>query len=112
MIYSRPVRIILGILCFALIFWYLSRWYNNSVMSFSVGAAQVSESAEPDAAEPDAAAVPEEAETPAEPEPTPTPEPERPEVLKAAELGLPAPPEIDISQWQYVLVNGDHPLEP
>ena len=112
MIYSRPVRIILGILCFALIFWYLSRWYNNSVMSFSVGAAQVSESAEPDAAEPDAAAVPEEAETPAEPEPTPTPEPERPEVLKAAELGLPAPPEIDISQWQYVLVNGDHPLDP
>ena len=111
MIYSRPVRIILGILCFALIFWYLSRWYNNSVMSFSVGAAQVSESAEPEAAA-DVAAVPEEAETPAEPEPTPTPEPERPEVLKAAELGLPAPPEIDISQWQYVLVNGDHPIEP
>ncbi|MDO5458108.1 MAG: M15 family metallopeptidase [Eubacteriales bacterium] len=112
MIYSRPVRIILGILCFALIFWYLSRWYNNSVMSFSVGAAQVSESAEPEAAAADAAAVPEEAEAPAEPEPTPTPEPERPEVLKAAELGLPAPPEIDISQWQYVLVNGDHPLDP
>ena len=112
MIYSRPVRIILGILCFALIFWYLSRWYNNSVMSYSVGAPQVSESAEPEAAAEDAAAAPEEAETPAEPEPTPTPEPERPEVLKAAELGLPEPPEIDISQWQYVLVNGDHPLDP
>ena len=74
MIYSRPVRIILGILCFALIFWYLSRWYNNSVMSFSVGAPEVTESAEPETAA-DAAAVPEEAEAPAEPEPTPTPEP-------------------------------------
>jgi D-alanyl-D-alanine carboxypeptidase len=45
------------------------------------------------------------------PAPTPTPPP-RPEELKAAALGLPSPPAIDISQWQYVLVNGDHPIEP
>ena len=112
--YSRPVRIILGILCFAALFWYLHRWYNNSVMSYSVGAATVSENAEPeDAAEaPEAAEAPAEAEAAAEPEPTPEPEPERPEVAKAAELGLPEPPKIDINEWQYVLVNGDHPLDP
>ena len=32
--------------------------------------------------------------------------------LKAQEKGLPAPPEIDINEWQYILVNGDNPLDP
>ena len=112
--YSRPVRIILGILCFAALFWYLHRWYNNSVMSYSVGTVAASESAGPEAAAeaPEAAEAPAETEAAAEPEPTPEPEPERPEVAKAAELGLPEPPKIDINEWQYVLVNGDHPLDP
>ena len=44
--------------------------------------------------------------------PSPTSAPTRPEELKAASLGLPAPPAINIHDWQYVLVNGDHPIEP
>ena len=112
MTYSRPVRIILGLIIFALLFWYEYTWYHNSVMSYSLNtpaAAQSAAQEEEAAAESEEAAVTEEA---AEPEPTPTPEPERPEVTRAAELGLPAPPEIDINEWQYVLVNGDHPLDP
>ena len=38
-------------------------------------------------------------------------DPESPEG-RAAALGLPAPPDIDINQWQYVLVNAATPLEP
>ena len=34
--YSRSVRIILGILCLALLFWVTDRWYNNSVMSYDI----------------------------------------------------------------------------
>lgn len=41
--------------------------------------------------------------------PEPTPEPGSPEA-KAAGLGLPAPPDIDITSWEYVLVNGDHSI--
>ena len=59
--YNRPVRIILGILCFALLFWYLHRWYNNSVMSYSVGAPAVSASAGPEDTQADAAEAPAEA---------------------------------------------------
>ena len=54
------------------------------------------------------------AETPV-PTPVPTPEPtEDPNspAARAAALGLPAPPEIDITDWQYLLVNAAHPLEP
>ena len=47
----------------------------------------------------------------AEPTPEPTPAPTAAE-LKASSLGLPTPPDIDITQFQYVLVNGDHPLDP
>ena len=50
-------------------------------------------------------------ELPPEPVEETMPEPSAAE-LKAASRGLPAPPEIDITQWQYVLVNGEHPLDP
>ncbi len=43
------------------------------------------------------------------PTPEPTPDPESPEA-KAAALGLPAPPEIDIQSWEFTLVNGDHSI--
>ena len=57
------------------------------------------------------------AETPTEPtaEPEPTVDPDSPygkALANAAALGLPQPPEIDVTEWQYVLVNGDHPLDP
>ena len=46
-----------------------------------------------------------------EPTPEPTVDPNSP-AARAAALGLPAPPEIDITEWQYMLVNASHPLDP
>ena len=50
----------------------------------------------------------------ATPEPTPTeeptPDPDSP-AGRAAALGLPAPPDIDIDSWEYTLVNGDHSID-
>ena len=47
------------------------------------------------------------------PEPTPTeeptPDPESP-AGRAAVLGLPAPPDIDIESWEFTLVNGTHSI--
>lgn len=49
-----------------------------------------------------------ETEAPAEPEPTATPEP-TPEAdspaARAAALGLPAPPDVDITSWEFILAN-------
>ncbi len=111
--YSRPVRIVLGILILVLFFLYQRNWFQNSVYfgqpaaepAGSAPAVQTEEAEQP-AAEP-------ENETAAEVEVPATPEPTlRPEEEKAARLGLPSPPEIDLTQFQYVLVNGDHPLDP
>ena len=33
-------------------------------------------------------------------------------LANAAALGLPEPPDIDITEWQYLLVNASHPLDP
>ena len=53
------------------------------------------------------------AQTAATPEPTVDPaSPYGQALANAAAQGLPTPPDIDIHQWQYVLVNGDHPLDP
>lgn len=46
-----------------------------------------------------------------EPTPVPTVDPNSP-AGRAAARGLPAPPEIDVTQLQYVLVNGEHPMDP
>ena len=46
---------------------------------------------------------------PVETPPEPTPLPNTPE-SRAAAKGLPAPPNIDIDSWEYVLVNADNPL--
>ena len=113
--YSRPVRIVLGILIFAALFWYEGMWYQNSVMSGDIGKKEPTvstASAKSDAGtqEPAAETVSEanvDIQTPATPEPT-----LRPEEKKAAALGLPSPPEIDVTEFRYVLVNGDHPLDP
>lgn len=42
--------------------------------------------------------------------PEPTPLPDTP-AGRAAALGLSAPPQIDISSWEYMLVNGDHSID-
>ena len=112
--FSRPVRLIFGVLILVLFGWYMARWMSVGVMSNDVGKPQSA----PVAAAPAVEAAPAvtAVEVPvvtAEPTPTPTPTPPpRPEELKAAALGLPAPPAININDWQYVLVNGDHPIEP
>ena len=56
MTYSRPVRIILGLIIFALLFWYEYTWYHNSVMSYSLNTPAAAQSA---AQEEEAAAEPE-----------------------------------------------------
>ena len=72
-----------------------------------IAATPVPESEAP-AATPIAAAEPTPAPT-AEPTPEPTVDPESP-AGRAAALGLPAPPDIDVTSWEYVLVNGDHSI--
>lgn len=55
---------------------------------------------------------PDEAEQPAPeatPEPTPEPDPNSPQA-KAAALGLPTPPDVDTSSWEFMLVNGDNSI--
>ena len=59
-----------------------------------------------DTSEPPAETVVPAVETPPEPTPLPT----TPEG-RAAAMGLPAPPEIDVTSWEYVLVNGEHSIE-
>ncbi len=44
-----------------------------------------------------------------EPVPEPTPLPDTPEG-RAAARGLPAPPDVDINSWEFMLVNADNPL--
>ena len=95
--FSRPVRLIFGVLILVLFGWYMARWMSVGVMSNDVGKPQSA----PVAAAPAVEAAPAvtAVEVPvvtAEPTPTPTPTPPpRPEELKAAALGLPSPPAID-----------------
>ncbi len=42
--------------------------------------------------------------------PSPTPLPNTP-AARAAALGLPAPPDIDITSWEFLLVNGDNSID-
>ena len=46
---------------------------------------------------------------PAEETPEPTLDPNSP-AARAAALGLPAPPEIDVNSWEFMLANGDHSI--
>ena len=105
--YSRPVRLILGILILAFFAFYMYRWMTTAVMSNDVGQERPQVTAtDMEPAEQQTAP----AEAVAAPEPTPEPTP-RPEELKAAELGLPAPPEVDLYSWELMLVNAKHPIE-
>lgn len=53
--------------------------------------------------------APAEQEVEVEPTPEPTVDPNSP-AGRAAELGLPTPPDIDITSWEYVLVNGNNSI--
>ena len=41
--YSRPVRLILGIIILIAFGWYMAKWFSGAVMSNEVGQAQPSE---------------------------------------------------------------------
>ncbi len=118
--YSRPVRLVLGIIILIAFGWYMAKWMSNGVMSNDVGKPQMypaytfpASAAEQNSQPAEFLPAPA-AEPAAEPAPTPAPTPEptpRPEELKAAELGLPAPPEIEVHSWELMLVNAQHPIE-
>ena len=123
--YSRPVRVVLGIIILILFGWYMARWITNGVMSNDVGKvnnaapapAPVSEPVQPTQSDVGTAAVAVEAVPdaaqmqPQAAEPTPAPVPTvRPEEQRAAELGLPTPPVVDLNTWELLLVNAKHPI--
>lgn len=96
---SRAARIVWGILALILFCAYAYLRASNSPHSNDLG-----EPTPP----PISMAEPAPVEETPEPTPTPTPEPtldpNSPEG-RADALGLPAPPEIDINSWEYILVN-------
>ena len=74
----------------------------------------VEEASEPEQSEAEDVQVPDgeaEAEQTPEPSAEPTVDPDSP-AGRAAALSLPAPPDIDINEWQYLLVNANTPLDP
>ena len=139
---NRIVRVILGLLCLAIFFGYALIRASYSPMSgdFTGGdwatylrenyglnpdgtpvEGYVPAPTEQPQTAPAEEALPAEAasieavpvETVATPEPTVDPfSPYGQALANAAAQGLPTPPNVDISQWQYVLVNGEHPLNP
>ncbi len=129
--YGRPARIILGIMIIAVFIGYQRLRLRDCVMSGDLGASnrnsevfssqEIQELPQQEYGLPDDMQQSEETavEQAAEPEPVPEPEPEptfSPQVQMAMDnaemMGLPVPPNINIEDWQYVLVNGDHPIDP
>ncbi len=122
--YSRPVRILGCILVLAALVWYWHMRVETGVYITGDGQVvqrqvqQTQQAVSAPASQPESTPVPEQTEaTPAATEATPEPEPTLSPMMQlatdnAAAKGLPAPPDIDITEWQYVLVNGDHPLDP
>ena len=83
----------------------------EAAWSASAAPLEIAATPAPEAA-PEAAPV-----APAEPTPEPTPDPTPEPTVdpespagRAAALGLPAPPDIDVTSWEYTLVNGDHSI--
>ena len=135
---NRLVRVILGLLCLAIFLgyafllgavspksgdftggdWasYLRENYGLNPDGTPIEQTEPAQEAQPAAVEPAPEEAPVEAapvQTAATPEPTVDPaSPYGQALANAAAQGLPTPPDIDISQWQYVLVNGEHPLNP
>lgn len=131
---NRIVRILLGLFVLAIFLFYsyvrasytpksedlfhgdIAQYIREHPEYSYADTVQQAESAEP-AAQPERPA-PEAAETAAviptvEPEPEPTVDPASPyglALVNAAARGLPTPPDVDVSSWEFVLVNGDHSI--
>ena len=103
---NRAGRVVVAILALLMLAAYSYRKVSVSPHSSDYGV---------EAAPVETAPLPAETASPAEPEPTvePTPEPTldpNSPAGRALAKGLPAPPEIDVNSWEFVLVNADHPL--
>lgn len=114
---SRGFRIFFGLIVLAIfgvyVFFHLSTTPRSSDMNAMIAARGDSPVQTPPtvATEPPMEEHPEPtAEATPEPIPEPTLDPNSPEG-RAAALGLPAPPEIDINSWEYVLVNATHVID-
>ena len=114
---SRGVRIVFGLVVLA-IFGVLTYFHLSVTPTSSQVDAMLATANRPAQTVPSAQPEPLTAESPepsAEPTPEPTPEPTldpNSPAGRAAALGLPAPPEIDITSWEYVLVNATHEIGP
>ncbi len=108
---SRGVRIAFAVLILLVFGFYLYVHVAEGPFSDDAGTFHIRNQ------EPSAPAAEPEEELPIEtPEPTPTPtptptiDPNSP-VGKAAALGLPKPPDIDITSWEFLMANPDHSIE-
>ena len=114
-----PLRLLTALLCLAIFgaVFYLYSSYTPHRDDLTVPAAERPADAEPaplsqdpaPAELPSADPMASEPEATAEPTPEPTLDPNSP-AGRAAALGLPAPPDIDINSWEFVLVNADHSI--
>ena len=112
---NKP-RMLGGLLLLLLFFIVLGRSIKNydldallAKVSPNVVTVTVEVTVYPEAAEPESVG---EGEAPPEedpPESTPAVDPDSPEG-RAAALGLPAPPDIDIESWEYILANGENSI--
>lgn len=107
---NRAFRIVFGVIVIALFCVYTYIHFSEAPFSEDAGKLP----SEPAAAAPAESAAPEsESEPESEPEPAPsdtpapTVDPNSPEG-KAAALGLPKPPEIDITSWEFLMANPSH----
>ena len=114
---NRAVRVIFGIIVLLLFGVYLHFHLSTTPFSHDIDARGASSAASPAEfatpalpaaaapAEPDGAEAPVPEETP-----EPTPDPDSP-AGRALAVGLPTPPDIDITSWEYILANPTHNIE-
>lgn len=102
---NRVARVILGILVLIMFGVYSYLRASTSPHSDDIGAAAT----QVPAIAPVETAAPEETVAPT-PTPEPTLDPDSP-AGRAADLGLPAPPEIDLNSWEMLYVNSSHTLD-
>lgn len=119
-IFIRIIRVILGLALLGAFAYGLFMFaqaapksgdYKDLMTGDAPAAAPVAETAAPAPGGDVTAPAPAETVVPVvETPPEPTPLPNTPEA-RAAALGLPAPPNVDIDSWEFMLVNGDHSID-
>ena len=108
---KRTLRTVLGILLAVLMVICMKTCIDNAPHGTDIGTAPAPAPVEtpviPEQPQPSELVT--EPEPSAEPTPEPTPDPNSPEG-RALALGLPVPPDIDITSWEYILANGEHSI--